>query len=186
VKESDLSVDAVKESNPNVESLVQAVLREAYLEATEELRAYAEKVRDFNRRKKAVRLYLAALRAVKACVMSAARKRGIDLCPANKSDVAVLDKLFKEHAHPYDVGEIEYELCIPNRVPRAGANSAVLLDNEIARWDEQLATIGDDAQLANIDLQNMLQKQQQIFQMMSNISKMVHDSAMAVVRNLKG
>lgn len=49
----------------------------------------------------------------------------------------------------------------------------------------QLTTIGSDAQLANIDLQNALQKQQQLMQMMSQISKMMHDTAMAIIRNLR-
>jgi hypothetical protein len=44
--------------------------------------------------------------------------------------------------------------------------------------------MGDEAQLANIDLQNMLQKQQQTIQMMSNISKVLHDTAMAVIRKI--
>src|SRR6185503_18282706 len=57
----------------NVEELIQVVMREAYLENTEDLRAYAETVRYFNKRKKAVREYLAALREFKAAVMSAAR-----------------------------------------------------------------------------------------------------------------
>ena len=35
-------------------------------------------------------------------------------------------------------------------------------------------------------LQNMLQKQQQTLQMMSDISKMSHDSAMSVIRKLAG
>jgi hypothetical protein len=46
--------------------------------------------------------------------------------------------------------------------------------------------MGDDAQLANVDLQNQLQKQQQAMQMLSNILKMMHDTAMAIIRNLKG
>jgi len=41
---------------------------------------------------------------------------------------------------------------------------------------------GDDAQLADINLQNMLQKQQQVLQTMSNISKAMHESAMGVIR----
>jgi hypothetical protein len=45
---------------------------------------------------------------------------------------------------------------------------------------------GDDAQLANVDLQNILQKQQQSLQMMSNISKMLYDTAMAVIRKIGG
>jgi hypothetical protein len=44
---------------------------------------------------------------------------------------------------------------------------------------------GDDARLANIDLQNMQQKQQQLQQMMSNISKAMHEAAMSTIRNVK-
>ncbi len=49
-----------------------------------------------------------------------------------------------------------------------------------------LNQLGDDAQLANVDLQNVLQKQQQTLQMMSNISKMLYDSAQSVIRKIGG
>jgi len=52
--------------------------------------------------------------------------------------------------------------------------------------EETLNTLGDDAQLANVDLQNWLQKQQQTLQMMSNISKLLHDTAMNTIRKLGG
>ncbi len=58
------------------------------------------------------------------------------------------------------------------------------LDNLISKFEEKLSTIGDDAQLANTDLQNILQKQQQTLQMMSNISKMLSDTALAVIRKI--
>lgn len=170
----------------DVNAMVHQTLREAYLEATEVLRDYAERVRDFNSRKKALRAYLAALREFKASVLSSARERGVDLCRGNNNDLAILAKLFEEHAHAYDVGELEYELCIPDRVPPDAVKSVALLENEIARWNERLATLGDDAQLASIDLQNMLQKQQQTLQMMSQISKQLHDTAMAIIRKLAG
>ncbi len=48
----------------------------------------------------------------------------------------------------------------------------------------QLSDASDDAQLANVDLQNALQKQQQVLQMMSNISKMLHDTAMSIIRKI--
>lgn len=51
--------------------------------------------------------------------------------------------------------------------------------------DSDLATAGDDSQLANIDLQNALQRQQQAMQMMSNIMKTMHDTAMAIIRNMR-
>jgi hypothetical protein len=47
-------------------------------------------------------------------------------------------------------------------------------------------SIGDDAQLANVELQNMLQKQQQTLQTISSISKLLHDTAMSVVRKIGG
>ncbi len=58
--------------------------------------------------------------------------------------------------------------------------------SEVQRFSEKLNTVGDDAQLANVDLQNALQKQQQTMQMMSNISKQLHDTAMAVIRKIGG
>ena len=58
------------------------------------------------------------------------------------------------------------------------------LETYIKNTEEKLNSTGDDAQLANVDLQNMLQKQQQTLQMMSNISKMLHDTAMAVIRKV--
>jgi hypothetical protein len=60
------------------------------------------------------------------------------------------------------------------------------LDTYIQGMEEKLNSVGDDAQLANVDLQNMLQKQQQTLQMMSNIPKMLHDTAMAVIRKMGG
>ena len=51
-------------------------------------------------------------------------------------------------------------------------------------WDDKLASVGDDAQLANIDLQNTLQQQQQTLQTLSSVSKMLHDTAMATIRKI--
>jgi len=59
------------------------------------------------------------------------------------------------------------------------------IQKRIHTKENELQKLGDDAQLANIDLQNSLQKSQQSVQMMSNISKQLHDTAMAIIRNLK-
>lgn len=158
--------------DPN--ALVQEVLRESYLQTTEDLRFYAEKVRSFNESKKAVRAYLTALREFKANVIFAARERGVDLCRGDKKDLAILAELFGQYAHAYEVGEVEHGQCIPARVPLAVVDGVGRLEAEIARWEVRLASMGDDAQLANVDLQNVLQKQQQTLQMMSNISKLLH------------
>ena len=60
------------------------------------------------------------------------------------------------------------------------------LQTEIEELEEVLETVGDDAQLANVDLQSVLQKQQQSLQMLSQISKTLHDTAMAIIRKIGG
>jgi hypothetical protein len=76
-------------------------------------------------------------------------------------------------------------MCLPERVPPEGVDSFESLDAVLAELEERLNTLGDDGQLANLDLQNILQKQQQALQMMSSISKSSHDTMMAIIRNLK-
>jgi hypothetical protein len=64
--------------------------------------------------------------------------------------------------------------------------AAEQLNDARVKWEEMLNLLGDDAQLANVDLQNILQKQQQTLQMMSNISKMLYDTVDAVIRKMGG
>ena len=170
----------------DVSALVQTVLRESYLEQTMQLRDYAEKVRWYNEQKKAIRHYLCALRALRAKAIASLRERGIRLCQSNQGEIAAIEKTFAELADAHDAGPIGYELCIPQRVPPPEVRAFSELDVEVARWEARLATVGDDAQLANVDLQNTLQKLQQSLQMLSNISKMLHDNAMSIIRKMGG
>src|SRR4029453_7627530 len=170
----------------DVNALVQYVVRESYLQTTEDLRFYAEKVKYYNQVKKGVREYLGALRDFHVAVCRSARDRGIDIRRADEDDRSRLAEIFKEHTRPYDARDVACELSIPDRIPAEGGSNLEQLEAEIKRREEELNSIGDDAQLANVDLQNMLQKQQQTLQMMSNISKMLHDTAMSVIRRPGG
>lgn len=50
----------------------------------------------------------------------------------------------------------------------------------------KLNAVGDDAQSANVDLQNVMQKQQQLLDMISNIGKLLNDTAMETIRKIGG
>lgn len=63
----------------------------------------------------------------------------------------------------------------------AKASAQQLLDME-----SNLESVGDDAQLASVDLQNTLQKQQQLIQLLSNAAKTTHDTATAIIRKIGG
>lgn len=48
------------------------------------------------------------------------------------------------------------------------------------------AATGEDSQLANLELQDALQKQQQAVQTLSNLSKSMHDTAKAIIHKIGG
>ena len=156
----------------DVLALVQLVLRESYLEATENLRLYAEKVRFYNQLKRQMREELSRAREHLANYPEASPLDEIDpLGKVRFTSSLTEDEHGCVRVQTIDVGE---------------AMTVKELECYIERLELELATVGDDSQLANVDLQNMLQKQQQALQMMSNISKMSHETAMAVIRNIKG
>jgi hypothetical protein len=68
----------------------------------------------------------------------------------------------------------------------AGSTDRARMDTQRREMANTLSSAGDDAQLANVDPQNALQKQEQALQTLSNIMKTMHDTAMAIIRNMKG
>ena len=48
-----------------------------------------------------------------------------------------------------------------------------------------MGSIGEDAQLANLDLQNVMQRYEQILDITPNIAKAMNDAAMAAVRRMQ-
>jgi hypothetical protein len=167
-------------------ALVQQVLRESYVQTNEDLRYFAEKVRASNDRKRGVRAYLHALREFRVALCREAGDRGIAVRQPDKEDLARLAEVFADLTRSHAAPDVACETSIPDRVPPEGITDLEQLEQEIGAWEEKLNSLGDDAQLANVDLQNLLQKQQQTLQMMSNISKMLHDTAMSVIRKIGG
>jgi hypothetical protein len=110
----------------DIESLLQLVLIQAYVESRDDLRSYVERVRFLNSLKKQLRRLLAELR------------------------------------------DCRWVGCRDNEAAR------------FERLEQELTSTEGDAQLANLDLQNALQKQQPLLQTLCNVSKLLHDTAMAV------
>jgi hypothetical protein len=82
------------------------------------------------------------------------------------------------------IREMIYELRdqLASDIPRA---LEIQLEKMIEDLEDDLQSAGDDAQLANIDLQNKLQKLARTLQTISSVSKMLHDTAMASIRNIR-
>jgi len=70
------------------------------------------------------------------------------------------------------------------RISKAAPDAT--LDNALKDIEAKMDALGDDSQLANVDMQSALQVQQQTLQMISTISKMIWDTEMAVIRKIGG
>ncbi len=172
----------------DVNALVQFVLREAYMENTKDLHFYAQKVRFYNDLKKLVREELTKAREMLST------KAGMNDTDSEGNSTPVRWKGDYTNSHngggpitfPTEPQYDENGGMVPHDpIAMEGiADNKEGLQTYIKNLEEHLNSIGDDAQLANVDLQNMLQKQQQTLQMMSNIAKMLHDTAMAIIRKM--
>ncbi|HET6517307.1 MAG TPA: hypothetical protein VFG25_03690 [Nitrosopumilaceae archaeon] len=274
-------------SKNDINSIVQMVLRESYIETNKDLQFYAEKVRYHNDMKEAIRDKISDMRSMHTDMMTemygeeihtdeygrvkvqfpwdssdehidayiSEMKKSIDSLPTEQQEKAIsslrtiittqtmgtsttgdgtadYDRLtikadLAEHEKTIskfmvlqkDLETIEDEIkslteridstmvlqktlrkdiaLIQDTISKGVFPAKVLLsdgvmvlesardaDALIQKWEDELTSAGDDAQLANIDLQNALQKQQQTLQTISNVSKMMHDTAMAVIRKI--
>lgn len=150
---------ATNDRNLDINALVQSVMRESYLQQTEDLKKYKDKVQYFNETKKKIRDEQDKARKARITPGSA---------PLRKMNITV---------------EKGTQTIIS--LQNAGIVKTEQERQDYLRYlEDKLNSVGDDAQLANIDLQNALQKQQQLVQMMSNISKLLSDTAMSVIRKI--
>jgi hypothetical protein len=163
--------------------LVQQVLRDSYIETTEDLRMFAEKVKFFNDVKKQIREELKRARQVLA---KNSKKKDEDALDEPFTEGTIQDQWFGDATPTTGKDNPTAADGSATSTTAGTCKTKKELDTYTQNLEDKLNTVGDDAQLANVDLQNCLQKQQQTLQMMSNISKMLYDTAMAVIRKIGG
>jgi hypothetical protein len=148
----------------DVDALVAHVLRLAYLETSADLRVRANKIAFYNEVKRQAREHLQEVR----------KRLGARTKKSDTVSVRTLAIASKTTA----------------KKPVVRGKAQVMTEARALEYmrelEDELASVGDDAQLANVDLQNALQKQQQTLQMMSNMSKSLHDTAKSIIRKLGG
>ncbi|HXH62403.1 MAG TPA: hypothetical protein VNI20_13730 [Fimbriimonadaceae bacterium] len=147
----------------DVGSIVQLVLRESYLESTNDLRDMADKVKYFNDMKKALREQISSLRST-----SQGMRRG------QRATITLVnvDRQYKPGAKGVTDG-------------RRAVYTREQIDSYVNRLNTDLETVGDDAQMQQLQLQQMLEKRQQLMQTISNICKVMNDSAKSIINNMK-
>ncbi len=157
-------VKAVRKAKSSVDSSAAAryVIRESYAGELRELKNKADRLRHINQTKKLLRLHLTELREV-----------------ASQLDAGSRVKIDSLDGLPiFRPGRRAYTIWQQKTFDREE------LREHIAELEEQLEHLGNDRQLANIDVQQLSQRLQQLLQMMSHLSKMLHDTEMNIVRKL--
>jgi hypothetical protein len=142
--------------NLDINTLVQSVMRASYQQQEEELNTLKDKVQYNNEMKKKIR--------------------------------DEQDKARKAIITPGSSPMIRMNIAIGRGTPIIIFPQKSGIEQErqdyLRYLKDKLNAVGDDAQMANTDLQNALQKQQQLVTMMSNIGKLLNDTAMDTVRKM--
>jgi hypothetical protein len=149
----------------DVDALTNWVLKQAYLEQSKDLKMYADKVRFFNEQREAAYASRAELERLRSTL------RGNSAPRATTIRAMTLAPAYRPGARAVSIGE-----------PKPTTMESVV--SELAGIVVLCNKADENAAMANLDLQNALQKQQQTLQTMSNVSKIMHDTAMAVIRKI--
>ncbi len=78
---------------------------------------------------------------------------------------------------------LQAQLGLPSSVPPVDYNPDDI-DAMISKFEEKLTQLGEDGRIAQIDLSKQLQRQQQTLQLITKVSKKMHDTALAVIRTI--
>jgi len=86
-----------------------------------------------------------------------------------------------------------YDVTLKELAAVAGEKTAALNDEQLSKvsgglsiseYEDHLNSIGDDSQLANIDMQAVLARQQELLRMLGSIGDILNSTALAVIRKI--
>jgi vacuolar-type H+-ATPase subunit I/STV1 len=186
-----ISVSSIKNqyrglSSLDIDALVMLVMFDIWKSGEEDLKELINEMDKMNEAKKNQREYLERLKKQKIPTEKTIKneyKTTTAITPSQKK----VDKpvLLKESANT-PLLNIKY-----TRTPKLpvlkdpGQMSAIELEQAINTTNANLSTLEEIDQLDQMALQDAMQKQAQLLQLMSNISKMLHDTLKGIIQNLK-
>ena len=158
--------------DPN--EMTQWVMRQAYVDNSEDMRTYAYKLH-----------FQTELKSRLRDELQRAREHRSDCGPASDTESKALTK-------PYAKKRIRRDpLVAPDGIHsvRAVESAGEIVDADalndyIRDLETALSTTSDDMQVAQLELQGMSQRQQQVMNALSNLSKSLHETSMAILRKI--
>ena len=168
----DFISEKVAKGQVDPSAYLQYVMREAYAAGNEDLRMFGQRLAFYNRVRQQLR---DELRRVRSHISEHVGEPGADNLAA-----AYTTKTF------FSTPNIDASGVPQLREPAAAAptSSTKALESYIKNLEENLHTVGEDTQICQIELQTISQRQQQTMQLLSNLSKQLHETSMSIIRKL--
>ncbi|HME57334.1 MAG TPA: hypothetical protein VKF63_03285 [Terracidiphilus sp.] len=157
----------------DIDAVVFVVLVQTSQNVQANIEADAEQIQALMQDINALRQALEQLNQDMAALPKSARRDSLCNTPSCRSLPSTLAFLNKSSTN----------LRHPTHFQAPASLTLAQLQVLVNQMESALSTVGDDSQLANVDLQN-LQQQQQTLQMLSDIEKLLNDTAMSVIRHL--
>lgn len=166
---------SLQQSDSDIDAVVFVVLAQTAQSVQANIEADAQQIQALTQDINALRQALEQLNQDMAALQKSARRDSPCNTPSCRSLPSTLAFLNKSSANLRHSTHFQ----APARLTLAQLQALV------NQMESALSTVGDDAQLANVDLQNTLQKQSQTLQLISDTEKTMHDTAMSIIANLK-
>jgi hypothetical protein len=152
--------------------LVQWVMRQAHADGALDIQGYAHKLHFSTQLKEIIREELSRARKFRSD-HAASLKDGVMDAPFDRLTIS----------RDPEIGADGVPQVRP--LQKAGEITRVEeLDAHIADLQNMLASTGEDMQISQLELQNMMQRQQQVMNVLSNLSKALHETSMAIIRKI--
>lgn len=186
-----LSVSCIKNQYPGLsqneyDALTMLVMFDIYKTGEKELGEIRNEINRINDLKLKQQAYLDKLNKQKATLQSKIKADPNSNVSTTKNQLKDTENLILKQTTKTSLLKINY-----TRIPKLplfrdpAQMSASELEQAINTSTANLKTLVDMGQMDQLDLQDAMQKQGQILQLMSNISKMIHDSLKGIIQNLR-
>lgn len=186
-----LSVSRIKNQHPGLspdeyDALTMLVMFEIYKTGEKELEEIRNEITRIIDLKQKQQAYLDKLNKQKVSLQSKIKGDPGSTVSTTKTQLKDTENLILKQSAKTSLLKINY-----TRIPKLpifkdpAQMSATELEQAIKTSTANLKTLEDMGQMDQLDLQDAMQKQSQILQLMSNISKMIHDTLEGIIQNLR-
>jgi len=173
-------------SSQDIDALVMLVMFDIWKSEEGDLKEMTNEMHKMNEAKQKQREYLEQLEKQKSSTENKIRKEYKTTTTMSTTRKKVAEPVLIKETAKTSLSNIKY-----TKTPKLPAYkdpsqmSTVELKQAINTTNVSLNTLEEIEQLNQLELQDAMQKRAQLLQLMSNISKMLHDTSEGIIQNLK-